>query len=74
VQRGDHDPMCVDWISLAAVAEGEHPHLCPALRRTSNTVSPSCTRRCARCQPMPLQPSTAHTRCGNHRPALTIST
>src|SRR5690349_8026000 len=30
-----------------------------SLGGTSKTVSPSWTRRCARCRPMPLQPSTA---------------
>ena len=39
---------------------------------TSSTTSPSWTRRCARCRPMPLQPSTAQMRSANLRPAASI--
>jgi hypothetical protein len=34
---------------------------------TSTTVSPSWTSRCARCLPIPLQPSIAHSRSGHCR-------
>ena len=39
---------------------------------TSSTTSRSWTRRCARCRPMPLQPSTGQTRSANLRPAASI--
>ena len=40
---------------------------------TPETISPSWTRRCARCRPMPLQPPTAQTRSANVRAAASIS-
>jgi hypothetical protein len=40
---------------------------------TSRTVSPSWTSRWAICRPTPLQPSNAHARSLNRRPATSIS-
>ncbi len=40
---------------------------------TSSTVSPSATSRWAMCRPIPAQPSTAHTRSLNRRPAASIA-
>ena len=40
---------------------------------TSTTVSPSATSRCATCRPIPLQPSTAHSRSLCRRPAASIA-
>jgi hypothetical protein len=43
-----------------------------SLGGTSKTISPSWTRRCARCLPMPLQPSTAQIGSANIRAAVSI--
>jgi hypothetical protein len=40
---------------------------------TSTTVSPSATSRWATCRPMPLPPSTAHTRCGYRCPTANMA-
>jgi hypothetical protein len=45
----------VDRVGLAALAGGEDPGPGGQFRGQSTTVSPSATRRCATCRPIPLR-------------------
>jgi hypothetical protein len=72
-RRHHSDRVRVDRIGLRPLPVANTRTCADSLGGTSSTVSPSCTRRCARCLPMPLQPSTAHVRSGNLRPAASIS-